>query len=187
MEMEAAMRFWIFAVGLVTLSSCNVGSDLAELKSRVSMLEVSRDAQGQSIQGLSNRLASLETNSNDFVLYLSPAREEFGTLKTEVGVLAVSIQNVQPYANGSKVEINFGNPTLAEISQSSAKLEWGRSDDRGLPDVETSRSRDIEFAKTMLPGSWNPTEVILEGVPPAELGFVGISHFQSKQIKLRSF
>jgi hypothetical protein len=102
-----------------------------------------------------------------------------------MGAITVSLDDVQPYANGSKVRLRFGNLTSASLTSAKAKIEWGSVDAKGSPKNEEARSKKLDFIKPLLPGMWNDVEVILDGVPPTDLGFIRVREFSNGSISLR--
>lgn len=142
---------------------------------------------------LEKRIADLEFQTKllsdmqswENVAYLTPGSSGYNVVKMDLGVLTVSISNIQPYANGSRVSLVFGNLTSAAIDGMKAKIEWGSVDEKGLPNNKDAKSRDITPTELLQPGTWNKVDVILEGVPPASLGFVRVRDVGHRAIRLR--
>ena len=91
---------------------------------------------------------------------------------------------MQPYANGSKVALQFGNLTSATINGAKAKIEWGSVDEKGSPKNEGARSREVTFEKSLSAAAWTTVPIVLEGVPPSELGFVRVREVSHRGISL---
>jgi hypothetical protein len=106
-------------------------------------------------------------------------------VKSDLGVLTVSIANIAPYANGSKVTLQFGNLSAATIDGLKAKLEWGSVDKNGRPNNENAKSRDVSFNEPLMSGSWTNSNIVLEGVPPQALGFIRLRDVGHHGVKLR--
>lgn len=147
------------------------------------------------VDALIARIDALEKTSNQSVLrdllrnmeavaYLTPGSQGFSAIKSNLGILTISIENVVAYANGSRVTLSIGNPMAASLEGVKAKIEWGKVDKADLEISDTVRSKDVEFVESFRPGSWTKTEVILEGVPPADLGFVRVRNIELTSIKL---
>lgn len=105
-------------------------------------------------------------------------------IKTDLGPLTVSLEDIKPYANGSRVTLRFGNTTNATLDDASATVEWGTVDKKGSPLNDDAKSKEISFTKSFRPGSWNSVDVILDGVPPINLGFIRIHDVKNKGIHL---
>ena len=80
-------------------------------------------------------LEDLEKN-----VYLTPGSDKYSIVKSDLGILTVSIQNIVPYANGSKVTLQFGNLSSATIDGLKATLEWGAVDEKDVPDNDHAKS-----------------------------------------------
>lgn len=129
-------------------------------------------------------LSDLEKNF-DTIAYLTPGSKGYSIVRTELGPITISLEDIQPYANGSKVRLRFGNVTSATLNDVNATIEWGRVDDKGSPDNANSKSKQESFVNPFRPGSWNDVDVILEGLPPTSLGFVRLSEVHHSAINLR--
>jgi Protein of unknown function (DUF3251) len=185
-NLGAMMKFLMMILMMVLLSGCGVQQDLSELKVKVMVLEIENKSLKGQIDALNADIAMLKIPSAyDGVAYLSSGSSGYQILKTEIGNITVGLENIEPYANGSKVLLKFGNPTAAEIYQLSATIEWGAVDKDGYPDNENMKRKDVEFVESFRSGAWNSAEVILEGVPPSDLGFVRVKDLKHKQIGLR--
>jgi hypothetical protein len=118
------------------------------------------------------------------IAYLQPGDEGYSTVRYDLGVLTAQLSNVEPYANGSRVTLKLGNPLYSAVSGVKAKVEWGRTDEKGSPDNESAKSKDITLSETLLPGAWTSTQIVLEGLPPTDLGFVRVKDVSHTGIKL---
>jgi hypothetical protein len=117
--------------------------------------------------------------------YLTPGSEGYSLFHIDLGQLTVNLQDVRPYANGSKILLQFGNPTSATIEGLKVTLEWGRVDAKGRPVWATAKSREISFNTSLAPGAFTNVPVTLEAVPPSELGFVQLHKATHRGIGLR--
>lgn len=118
---------------------------------------------------------------------LRPGQTGYGLLSTDLGRIAVAIARVEPVANGTRVTLDFGNPTSARLTGMKARVEWGTNDSRGLP-VIGGKVRSTPFtASAPLPaGSWRQYHLDLPGVVPAQLGWIRLSAFDSGTVDLLS-
>ena len=120
----------------------------------------------------------------DSIAYLTPGSDGYSVIQSDLGRMTVSLSNIEPYANGSRVTLQFGNPTSANLNGAKAKLEWGSVDEKGSPRNESARSREITFSQSLRAGAWTNVPVVLEGVQPKELGFVRVREFVHRSISL---
>lgn len=164
---------------LALLVSCNQDSRVPALQSQVTALEA-KVSQLEDQISVKEMFKDLET-----IAYLTPGSAGYSVLRSNLGQLTVSLTNVQPYANGSKVTLQFGNLTAAGINGLKAKVEWGSLDKQGTPNNQDAKSREMTFTESFQSGSWTNVNVVLEGIPPAALGFVRVRDVGHTGISLR--
>jgi hypothetical protein len=139
------------------------------------------------LKSVEERLAKVEQAAEARkVITLKPGAGGYSMIEGDMGRIAVAIANVEPYANGSRVTLDFGNPTAARLSGVKAKIEWGSNDAKGLPMAVNSQSMTFTAPEPLPAGSWKQFPVDLAGVPPTSLGWVRISTFDSGTVDLLS-
>ena len=158
------------------------------------ILELERETQSltERVKSLQEEVESFKTQSDlDEVIanerrmaYLTPGKDGYSVIESDIVKLTVSLENVQPYANGSRVILRFGNVSSATINDLKGTIEWGKVDETGLPQNSKAKSRDITLNKPLRPGSWTNVPVVLETVPAGELGFVRVRNLRHKGISL---
>jgi len=164
---------------LLLLVSCSQDSRVPNLQSRVTALE-------DEVRQLKLQISTNEVFRDwEGVAYLTPGSEGYSLVKSDLGSLTVSLDNIQPYANGSKVTLRFGNLMAATINGLKAKIEWGSLDKKGIPNNQDAKSREVIFQESLQSGSWTNANVVLEGVPPSELGFVRLREVGHRGVSLR--
>jgi len=170
----------------IVLVGCTQDSRVAPLQAKIESLEAKTSALEKEIERLQFqvRLQS-DVKAWDEVAYLTPGSEGYAVVKMDLGNLTVSFANVVPYANGSKVSLMFGNLTSATIDGLKAKVEWVSVDEKGVPKNNEAKSRDIKLTESLIPGAWNKTDIVLEGVPPAALGFIRVRDVSHQAIRMR--
>jgi len=171
---------------LSILGGCNEDARVSTLEARVKSLEGKNATLGSEIETLKSR-ASIDKLLMDIngIAYLTPGSDGYAVVKSDLGSLTVSLKNVQPYANGSKVTLQFGNLTSATIEGLKATLEWGPINSQGFPDEQQSKSKDVAFSQSLQSGGWTNTDVVLEAIPPAQLGFVRLRDVGHRGLRLR--
>ena len=139
------------------------------------------------LKALEERLARIETkvNQHDAVI-LKPGGRGYGLLQTDLGRVAVAIADIQPAAGGSRVLLDFGNPTAARLTGMRARIEWGGSDGKGLPLAGNVQGMDFTAPDPLPAGAWRQYPVQLAGVPPEKLGWIRISGFDTGTVDLLS-
>lgn len=140
------------------------------------------------LKALEDRTAKLEQAAAAHqAITLKPGATGYSMIQSDMGPIAVAIANIEPYANGSRVVLDFGNPTAARLSGLKAKIEWGSNDAKGLPMAATAtQSTSFTAPEPLPPGSWKQYSVDLGGVPPTQLGWVRVSAFDSGTVDLLS-
>ncbi|MGH9877431.1 MAG: DUF3251 domain-containing protein [Nitrososphaerales archaeon] len=142
------------------------------------------------VEQLKNRLVSQELKQrfNDWknIAYLTPGDEGYSTIHFDLGVLTVKISDVKAYANGSTVNLQFGNTLSASIDGLKANIDWGKVSNDGTPINEDAKTKEITFAQKLKSGSWTIVPVVLDGIPSTELGFVRVRDVTHTGIQLSS-
>lgn len=164
---------------LLLLFGCDSSTKVASLEKKVEALEIQLGELQQKVE------LQQMVSGWDKVAFLTPGSEGYSVVKSDLGNLTVSIANIQPYAIGSKITLLFGNLTAATIDGLKTQLEWGSVDKNGMPNNEEAKSRDVSFNEPLISGSWTKSDVVLEGIPPAELGFVRLRDIGHRGVRLR--
>lgn len=174
----------IFA--LAVLGGCNQQTNLSDVEQRISRLESSLSELQKEHANLKRSVELSELfRSWEGVAYLTPGSTGYAIVQMDLTKLTVGLSNIQPYANGSKVTLQFGNLSSATIDGLKATIEWGPVDKDGTAINKEAKSRDVSFNEALYPGTWNNSEVILEGVPPTALGFVRVKEVSHRAIRMR--
>lgn len=176
-------------VGLATSCSQNpaedkAGADIAALKQQVAMLSQQLQQAQQSQVALGGRVAMLEfwrsvdaSNSAQ----LDPTSKSYGVAKTNLGNLLISVDNVSPYADGYKVRLMVGNPNMVTFDGAQLKVQWAekpRWNDKSFDSTKWSASvqqKDVDIVNSLLPGTWNPVEVVISPATAAQTGYLAVS------------
>jgi hypothetical protein len=166
------------ALALAGLSACggpNNGEEINKLRTRLDSLE-SRVRMTELVQDLQR--------DEGRAAYLTPGSDGYTAVRMDIGVVTVSVADIEPYANGSRVRLKFGNTTAATIDGAKMTIEYGPIDAKGYPINESTKTRDASFTESLPPGSWKTVPVILEGVPPTALGFIRVQNLTNTGIHL---
>ncbi|WP_374990364.1 DUF3251 domain-containing protein [Sphingosinicella sp. LHD-64] len=116
---------------------------------------------------------------------LTPGSSGFVDIGSTIGTLTVSLQDVRPYANGSRVRLRSGNPTRATINRGELRITYGKTDQSGAPTGEP-RTMTLALTDELEEGGWTAINVNLEGVPPSDLGYLRLTEIIATSISLRS-
>jgi hypothetical protein len=135
---------------------------------------------------LEQRVGQLENEMLDLrlqvgsVAHLRPQSHNFTPIASSIGVVTVSIQDVSPFADGSRVRLQFGNPTYADINRFEFTVSYGPGEYRGAGD----KTDTLQFTQHLRAGTWTNVNADLAGVSPSQLGHVTILSFQASNISL---
>lgn len=137
---------------------------------------------------LEDRVGKLEQSAAARqAITLKPGAAGYGLLDSDMGRIAVTIANIEPYAGGSRLTLDFGNPTAARLSGMKARIEWGANDAKGLPAAPIQgQSMSFSAPEPLPPGSWKQYVLDLPGVAPAQLGWIRVSAFDTGTVDLLS-
>jgi hypothetical protein len=160
-------------------SDANLRSELEALRTeqaqKLGELSRDRDQIREQLATTDSELFALQrkVNSRDKAFFL-PDDLSTKTISSNLGSFAVRVSDVRPYANGSRAKVEFGNLYLSNISRVSFTLEWGKRGPDGNMDTATTRDQKIDIAPELRAGSWTKADVVLDGITPAELGWVEV-------------
>ena len=142
------------------------------------------------MQELETNIKSLEFGVHEFErsILLTVGSKDYLTLRYDLGYLTVLIDNIEPYANGSKAKIGFGNISNAKLNDISFTIDWGRLMGSeyimDIPYHKTMKTKEVKLSKSFESGSWNYENIILEEFPFDSLGFIRIKNLKSSGIGL---
>ena len=187
--------FFLVAVAGFNLAACDSIGSLSETRDELKSQKVELSALRDELDRLRSEIASIKQQQSslafnnmlrDFekVAYLEPGDAGYSPIHFDIGVLTIQMADIKAYANGSKINLKIGNPLSSSINGLKAKLQWGRVNDEGGPINETAKSKDFTFTETLRSGAWTTIPVVLDGIPPAELGFVRVSEVTHTGISL---
>jgi hypothetical protein len=164
----------LILTSILWLTGCVDESRVAGLEAKVTELAKANE-----------KIASLETQVRDLsfkqmikswgdVAYLTPGADGYSTIRFDLGVLTIAIDDIQPFANGSKVTLRIGNPLATKINGLKATIDWGEVDEKGGPKNETGKSKEIIFTEQLPSGAWARVNLVLDGVKTEKLGFIRV-------------
>lgn len=180
------------AAALIAISGCNHNAETEKLSAELAALNLQLSKVQADLDLLDKKVTSLEqkaewnqfTQDWDKIAYLTPGNEGYSTIGFDLGVLTVQLEDVKPYASGSKITLRFGNTLSSSINGLKAKIEWGQVDGNGAPDNNSQKMKELTFTQAIRAGAWTPVQIVLDGVPPAQLGFVRVSKVSHTGIRL---
>ena len=178
---------WLFTAGCVEKSrdAQHDSADADKLQKQV-------ESNSSTLADLEKRIKSLEgfrfdeEITKDTDAYLRLTSPGYEVVQTNIGRMTVQLANIEEYASGSRVTLRFGNLTSAIVQGLHATIEWGKVNAKGVPEYPVQHVQQITLSEDLLPGVWTETPVVLDSVPPKELGFVRFKDVTHTGIKLGS-
>ena len=174
-------------------------SKIADLTNSINKMSAENVSIMKEVGSANSQIAELTTRIDVFVkLYVSSMLDNPGTsailtpgsggyskLRYDLGVVTVSIKDIAQYANGTKVTLQFGNTLSATINGLSAKIQYGPVNESGVAQYDVAKTKEVTFNESFDSGSWADVDVVLEGIPSSQLGFVSISELTNRGISLK--
>jgi hypothetical protein len=165
----------------LTAAACASPDQVTALEQRMQELgkkQLEIETLKTSVTELRKRLVMFELQTDsDKSANLTPGNNGYTVVRTDHGPVTVSFDNVQPYANGSRVTLRFGNLTSATLTNVKISLSWGNNAELATQlqsgDYKP-RTREVSLDKDLRPGAWTSDSFVLEGVAPQALDFVGV-------------
>ncbi len=140
------------------------------------------------LKAIEGRIDKLEKSATQYAaVTLKPGQAGYSLLSSDLGRVAVAIAGVQAYDGGTRVILDFGNPTSARLTGMKARIEWGANDSRGLPVIGGNvQSTQFTATEPLPAGSWRQYPIDLPGVSPTQFGWIRVSAFDSGTVDLLS-
>lgn len=129
------------------------------------------------------RFEKLIRNVNK-IAFLKVGESEFLPIETYLGTITFNVEDIQPFANGSKVILVIGNPLNASLGKASFHVDYGTLDGQGEILEGTEKSKQVTVPNDINRGSWNKVPVVLDGLEASKLGYIRIHDFEASQIIL---
>ena len=136
------------------------------------------------VDALADSLAAL-SDAVGAQVDLTPGDSAYSVLRIDVGSIALTLDAIAPAGAGSRVTVSIGNLTSAVIDGLEATVSWGTGTADGSDAVIQGQSRRVSIAKPFPSGAWTQTSFVLDGVPPAQIGFLRIAEASATGIRLR--
>ena len=142
--------------------------------------------------GQDERLSSLERLVQDNKTKLVAMTESgaltstasgFTPIASDIGILTFQINEIEPNGSGSDLQIQVGNPTMANISQLQADLTWYSKDADGKW-VQRGSSKGITLPGDCAAGTWTTTTVSLSDIKPDEFDYLYVQKVSATSITL---
>jgi hypothetical protein len=184
------------AVGLCFLVGCQPAGqqDITVLKDELNTIKaheskVDRPTRAE-FGALSSRLDQLQAqldaarlaqgDSKNFAIFDPISDQGYGIVEVDFGKLAVAIDDIAPYADGSRITLRIANPTSITFQGVKAKIVYGASVSKFSADKPsawnaTQKVKEFDLTTPIVPARWNAVVVTLPGSKPEEIGRLVVS------------
>lgn len=157
-------RFHLTLLTATLLVSCNEDSRVADLGERLRLAE-------EEIKSLHSDMIALKIDREfEEYTFLRPSEPDFSAMNLSVGRITVAVKNVEAYADGCKVTLQFGNPLFSKINGVNFDVEYGSLNDAGVFDSASKKTKKITLSEPLQSGAWTDSVIILDGIRPDKLG-----------------
>ncbi|GAB1578037.1 hypothetical protein BPNSA17_28700 [Bordetella petrii] len=123
----------------------------------------------------------LNIQTGSYTARLSLTDKTFSTVRTDLGIFLVSVQDVTPFANGVKLKLDVGNPQAMTYSGLKFKLSWKTAANTDDPD----QTKEIDLPQRFLPGACNRAELVISPAKADNLTNVRVS-IDPNQVQLQA-
>lgn len=154
----------------------DLSPQVAQLEKQVADLSAMLDEVRRKANTTSS-VVEFKANAHPTAVF-DPADPGFQLLDTGVVTLAISVDDVKPLADGSRVTFHFGNPSSAAVNDLKLQLTYGQR----LENFKTFSEWDSalltaekKLTVAVQPGSWNPQQITLPRIRPENLGYIKMS------------
>lgn len=166
---------------------CDQGSSENDLSARIEELESRLKLEEDYSRQLGALIRDLDSNQHEYdsAEFDPAAAPSFRQINAGLATFAVSLQDVKPQADGSKVLFDVGNVTSATFSGAQFSVKYGtRPPPEDEPDPfnkrrsewrSTLKTAEIVDHGKLLPGTWNKVWLTLPGVQAEHLGYISVS------------
>lgn len=187
-----AVRITASTLLVALLAGCqpNAASD-AKLREQADAIESLKTQLGEvketadSAKFVANLAFGMPTASR--TARLTPGDTGYSEVNAGLMNLALTLENVEQFASGTRITVLIGNPSNADVNQLYAKLAYGPFSEEfpTIPDSEKQKTKEWTIVKDIPSGSWSRHTVTLDGVKPEDFGYVELSEVNAKGISLR--
>lgn len=179
---------WFFAA--VCLSGCTQeGPGDAALKAEITKLDARLSSAESELNDLKNQQQNtagevlgikLNAEADQTAIFDPVSSQGYATLDAGVGKLMVSVEDIEPYADGVKVRLAIGNPNAVTLNGLKGEATYGPATSRigAMPAGEWSkrqRTSVLSIPDSLTPARWNKVTITLPGIAATDFGRLSLA------------
>ncbi len=147
-------------------------------------IDLKADMLSKQVASSIKRLHKLELAEKDGSAYMAVSEfKRFSPILTPIGTVVLSVRGIKPLANGSQVRLAIGNPLATDIVNGHFSIAYGETDSAEMPTGIVHRASQ-KLSQSIEAGHWSVVTLVLQGVPPAKLGYIQVSGFSTDTVSL---
>ena len=179
---------WFFAAAC--LAGCTQqGAGDAALRAEITKLNARLSSAESELNDLKNQQQNtagevlgirLSAQADQTAVFDPVSSQGYVTLNAGVGKLMVSVEDIEPYADGVKVRLAVGNPNAVTLNGLKGEATYGPATARigAMPAGEwTKKQRTITLSipESLTPARWNKVTITLPGIAAADFGRLSLA------------
>jgi outer membrane murein-binding lipoprotein Lpp len=183
-------RVSVGIIGSLLLAGCtqqNTGD--AALRAQVEKLDARLSTTEAELNDLKNRQQStdgevlglkLNAQAGQMAVFDPVSGQGYVAMDAGVGKLMVSIEDIEPYADGVKVRLAVGNPNAVTLNGLRGEATYGPASSRigAIPAGEWSAKQhtiQLTLPDSLTPARWNKVTITLPGIAASDFGRLTLS------------
>ncbi|TKI06310.1 DUF3251 domain-containing protein [Martelella alba] len=163
----------IAAGGLLAGCAQQRGPGAPALKAEMGQLNRQVDSLNTQVSALMQQNSLNEKSTSG--VYIYPAAQTAAQVDSRIGRLMVSLDRVDPEANGSRALLRIRTADNTPLRAFHAMVDWGQVDPAtGRPLTADALSQPIVVPTALLPKPEATLELRLSGLAPEQIGFIRV-------------
>jgi outer membrane murein-binding lipoprotein Lpp len=158
----------------------------AQLTTKINELSTRLDQAEQEIIALKETVTTAPAaNGSQNIAALLAGSQEQAMLETKHGILTLRLLSIKAAGNGSKVQLQIGNPLAGVISGFKFQLEYGKLDENGAIVEDSKKTREVSLSKKLNAGSWTTITINIDDTSSSELSYFFVTQPVIASMELR--
>jgi hypothetical protein len=159
-----------------------LNAQVTALKERVGTAEKAAEELKFEVGYLKERIAELEKSRHNELDFDPATLGNYQRLDSEITSVFTSLDQVERYLDGYKLEFRIANPTAMTINGFKLTVTWATRFKQKESDfkswyawVKTWKTKNLDFTQDLVPGRWTAVSVMIPDTKPEDFGFLRVS------------